>query len=175
MRRPLTIRLVSPTFPRRLLDSAAIDAADAQAIVDAARAFKRSAAMPSSLRGKNIALLCVRTDGECVRRFDTAASALGARVSRINATPAWLQDNPPLGAPTARLLENLYDAVDCEDLPAGFAQRLQAQLGVPVFDGLARDDHPVFGLLPRMADPQHVPDDNDRRALLQATLVSVLS
>jgi ornithine carbamoyltransferase len=167
---------VSPTFSRRLLDSAAINAADAQTLVDAARAFKRSAATPPPrLRGKNIALFCVRADADCVRRFDAAASALGARVAHINASPAWLRDDPPLGAPTARLLENLYDAVDCEELPAGFAQRLQAQLGVPVFDGLARDDHPVFGLLPRLADPRHAPDDDDRCALLQATLVSVLS
>lgn len=167
---------MSPTFSRRLLDSAAIDAADAQALVDAARAFKRSADVPPPrLRGKNIALFCVSADADCVRRFDAAASALGARVAHINASPAWLRDDPPLGAPTARLLENLYDAVDCEELPAGFAQRLQAQLGVPVFDGLACDNHPVFGLLPRLADPPHAPDDNDRRALLQATLVSALS
>jgi ornithine carbamoyltransferase len=169
------MRAVSPTFPRRLLDSAAIDAVDAQALIDAARALKRSAATPPRLRGKNIALFCVRADADGVRRFDAAASALGARVAHINASPAWLRDDPPLGAPTARLLENLYDAVDCEDLPAGFAQRLQAQLGVPVFDGLARDDHPVFGLLPRLADAQHTPDDGDRRALLQATLVGALS
>ena len=167
---------MSPTFSRRLLDSAAIDAADAQALIDTARALKRGAvAGPLGLRGKNIALLCARADGEGVRRFDAAAAALGARVSHINATPAWLRDDPPMGPPTARLLENLYDAVDCEELPAGFALRLQAQLGVPVFDGLARDDHPVFALLPRVAERDQAPGDDDRRALLQATLMSSLS
>ena len=171
---------MSPTFSRRLLDSAAIDDADAQSLIDTARALKRGAtAQPSMessrLRGKNIALLCARADGEWVRRFDAAAAALGARVSHINATPAWLRDDPPMGAPTARLLENLYDAVDCEELPAGFAQRLQAQLGVPVFDGLARDDHPVFALLPRVALRGAAPDEDDRRALLQALLVRSLS
>ncbi len=168
---------MSPTFSRRLLDSASIDAADAQALVDTARALKRGAAAepPPRLRGKNIALLCGRDDGDCVRRFDAAASALGARVSHINATPTWLRDEPPMGEPTARLLENLYDAVDCEELPAGFAQRLQAQLGVPVFDGLARDDHPVLALLARVAERDAPPGDDDRRALLQATLVRSLS
>ncbi len=166
---------MSPTFQRRLLESAAIDAADAKALVEAARALKRSAAESLlRLRGKNIALLCARTDGECARRFDASVSALGARVAHISATPAWLRDDPPMGAPTARLLEHLYDAVDCEELPAGFAQRLQAQLGVPVFDGLARDDHPVFSLLQDVAE-RGVPADEDRRALLQATLVSSLS
>lgn len=170
------MRSVSPTFTRRLLDSAAIDAADAQVLVDTARALKRGAgAETPRLRGKNIALLCAHVEGNDVRRFDAAASALGARVSHINATPAWLRDDPPMGAPTARLLENLYDAVDCEELPAGFAQRLQAQLGVPVFDGLARDTHAVFGLLPRVALRGAAPDEDDRRALLQALLVRSLS
>jgi ornithine carbamoyltransferase len=167
---------VSPTFSRRLLDSAAIDAADAQELIDTARALKRGAAAgPLGLRGKNIALLCPHAEGESVRRFDAAASALGVRVSHINATPAWLRDDPPMGLPTARLLENLYDAVDCEELPAGFAQRLQAQLGVPVFDGLARDTHAVFGLLPRVVERGAAPGEDDRRALLQATLVRSLS
>jgi ornithine carbamoyltransferase len=170
------MRAVSPTFSRRLLDSAAIDAADAQALIDTARALKRDAASQTPrLRGKNIALLCAHVEGEDVRRFDAAASALGARVSHINATPAWLRDDPPMGPPTARLLENLYDAVDCEELPAGFAQRLQAQLGVPVFDGLARDDHPLFALLPRVPLRDQTPDDDDRRALLQAALVGALA
>ena len=109
------------------------------------------------------------------RRFDAAASALGARVAHITPAPNWLQSDVPLSPETARLLENLYDAVDCEELPAGFAQRLQAQLGVPVFDGLARDDHPVFALLPRVAERDQTPGDDDRRALLQATLMSSLS
>jgi ornithine carbamoyltransferase len=159
------MRPVSPTFQRRLLDSAVIDAADARSLVESARALRHGAAdAPTRLRGKNIALLCTHTDGVLARRFDAAAAALGARVAHV-----------PLSPETARLLENLYDAVDCEELPAGFAQRLQAQLGVPVFDGLARDDHPVFALLPRVADQDQTPDDDDRRALLQATLMSSLS
>ncbi len=170
------MRPVSPTFQRRLLDSAVIDAADARTLVESARALRHGAAdAPTRLRGKNIALLCTHTDGAFARRFDAAAAALGARVAHITPAPNWLQSDVPLSPETARLLENLYDAVDCEELPAGFAQRLQAQLGVPVFDGLARDDHPVFALLPRVAERDQTPGDDDRRALLQATLMSSLS
>lgn len=170
------MRPVSPTFQRRLLDLAAIDAADARSLVDTARALRRGAGnAPTRLRGKNIALLCTHTDGELARRFDAAASALGARVAHIMPAPSWLHSEAPLGPETARLLEHLYDAVDCEELPAGFAQRLQAQLGVPVFDGLARDDHPVFALLPRVADQDQAPVDDDRRALVQAALVGALT
>jgi ornithine carbamoyltransferase len=166
---------VSPTFHRRLLGSPAIEPADAHALVEAARAIKRqSVGTPNRLRGKNIALLCALPECDSARRFDAAASALGARVARIDPAPAWLDEQTALGADTARLLENLYDAVDCEELPPGFARRLQAQLGVPVYDGLAREDHPIFRLLPDVAGSGHTPDDADRRALLQATLVNTL-
>ncbi len=135
-------------------------------------------AQPMRRRGcaaRTLRCCAPHTDGAFARRFDAAASALGARVAHITPAPNWLQSDVPLSPETARLLENLYDAVDCEELPAGFAQRLQAQLGVPVFDGLARDDHPVFALLPRVAERDQTPGDDDRRALLQATLMSSLS
>jgi hypothetical protein len=62
------MRPVRPTFQRRLLDSAAIDAADARTLVESARALRRGAPdAPTRLRGKNIALLCAHTDGECAR------------------------------------------------------------------------------------------------------------
>jgi ornithine carbamoyltransferase len=170
-----TIRPVSPTFQRRLLGAPAIEPADAQALVASARAIKRRPdGMLTRLRGKNIALLCARPECDCALRFDAAASALGARVARIEPAPAWLGDGAALGADTARLLESLYDAVDCEEVPPGFARRLQAQLGVPVYDGLARVDHPIFRLLPDVAGAGRAPDDDDRRALLQATLVETL-
>jgi ornithine carbamoyltransferase len=166
---------VSPTFHRHLLGTGAIGAADARVLVDAARAFKRHATdPPQRLRGKNIALLCGEPVRDCARRFDAAASALGARVAHIEPAAAWLRDDPPIGEQTARLLESLYDAVDCEDLPVEFARRLQAQLSVPVYDGLAREDHPLFGLLSRVAEGSQPPGEDDRRALLQAALVGTL-
>jgi ornithine carbamoyltransferase len=172
------MRTVSPTLHRRLLDLAAIDAADAHDLVALARSFKLDAAAARSrLRGKNIALLCPRrADAEAgARRFDLAASALGARVAHVDPAPSWLQPEASIGAQAARLFESLYDAVDCEALPHGFAQRLQAELGLPVYDGLAGDDHPLFGLLPQVADDAAAPREEDRRALLQAALVGSLT
>lgn len=168
---------VSPTFHRLLLESAAIDAADARALVDLARALKRfdnKERAPARLRGKNIALLSTHAGGQGARRFDAAATALGARVAHVEPAPAWLETDAPIGAQAARLFESLYDAVDCEALPPGFAQRLQAQLALPVYDGLASDEHPIFRLLPQVADDARTPRDEDRRALLQAALVSSL-
>lgn len=169
---------MSPTFHRRLLSSSPIDALDARALVATARALRRShASAPSTaapLRGKNIALMSGVPDCECARDFDEAASELGARVARIEPEVDWLREDSHVGLDAARLLEHLYDAVGCEEVPSGFAQRLQDDISVPVYDGLARGDHPLFSLLPEVADPGSPPGPEERRALLQAVLVRTL-
>lgn len=169
---------MSPTFHRRLLTSLSLDDADGRALVNTARALKRglgsapSAAMP--LRGKNIALMCAQPDCDCARDFDEAATGLGARVARIEPEADWLRADAHVGRDAARLLEHLYDAVGCEEVPPGFAQRLQEDVAVPVYDSLARGDHPLFKLLPEVADPGTTPGRAERRALLQAVLVQTL-
>jgi acyl-homoserine lactone acylase PvdQ len=96
-------------------------------------------------------------------------------VAHVEPTPAWLHQSAPIDLQAARLFETLYDAAACEDLPHDFALRLQPLLAMPVYDGLARDDHPLFGLLPHLADDaQAPPRDEDRQALLQAALVGSL-
>jgi hypothetical protein len=165
---------VNPNFSRRLLSSAAIDAADAKALVDLARAIKRSGAT-ARLRGRNIALISASGGSTEARRFDALASALGARVAHLAPEPTWVDGNVPIDEQAVRLFERLYDAVDCEELPRAFVQRLAEQLELPVYEGLARDDHPVLELLPRVADDAGTPDEQDRCALRQAALVSCLT
>jgi ornithine carbamoyltransferase len=166
---------VSPIFHRRLLAASPIDAADARALVATARALKRHSAAAMPLRGKNIALMCALPGCDCARDFDEAATGLGARVARIEPEADWLRADAHVGRDAARLLEHLYDAVGCEEVPPGFAQRLQEDVAVPVYDSLARGDHPVFKLLPEVADPGAAPGPEDRRALLQAVLVRTLT
>jgi ornithine carbamoyltransferase len=146
---------VNAPLHRQLLSLAPLDMAAADALLAAARGLQRAEGAP--LLGKNIALMCGQAATDSGRAFSEAATRLGARVARID--PA----QPDAGR--ARLIEHLYDAVDCEALPPGFAQELQERLAVPVFDGLARADHPMFALLD---------DTLDRRVLVQAALVSTL-
>lgn len=155
---------MKPSFSHRRLSPDALSAADAHALLLTAKALKqasRAGGEPLLLKGKNIALLCDKADCDCAAAFDAAATQLGARVSRIHAE-AML---PP---ETARILGHLYDAVDCEHVPHEIVSRLQQQVGVPVYQGLGRDDHPMFDLL--------APTDgaDERRYLLQALLVSTM-
>ena len=167
---------MSSTLHQRLLATATLEAADAHMLLERARALRRAAKSGGGvrpLRGKHIALLCARPDGANAREFDTAARELGARVSRVESGADWARDDAAPEA--AHLLARLYDAIGCEDVPAGLASRLEQRVGLPVFDGLASDAHPVAQLVPRFAADAAHPDPLDRRFLLQAVLVEALA
>jgi ornithine carbamoyltransferase len=158
-------RAVNVLLHRQLLALAPLDAIGQGALLSAARSLRGAGEGPAPLAGKNIALMCSAPAQAAAEAFLDAATRLGARVAQIE--PA----QP--GADMARLIEHLYDAVDCEALPPGFALELQERLAVPVFDGLARDDHPMFALL-LSSSPGGDDAAIDRRTLRQAALVSTL-
>jgi ornithine carbamoyltransferase len=157
-------RAVNVLLHRQLLSLAPLDAIGQGALLSAARSLRGAGEGPAPLAGKNIALMCRAPAHAAAEAFLDAATRLGARVAQIE--PA----QP--GADMARLIEHLYDAVDCEALPPGFALELQERLSVPVFDGLAREDHPMFALL--LSSPGGDDAAIDRRVLRQAALVSTL-
>jgi ornithine carbamoyltransferase len=167
---------VNAPLHRHLLFQAPLEGPTARELLAAARSLREVACapLPAPLRGKNIAVIGGAAATPIDEDFAAAATGLGARVARIEPQISWLNGEADPGADTARLLDHLYDAVDCEALPPGFASRLQEQLDVPVYEGLARSDHPIFGLLPALATQGLPPDAKDRRALLQAALVSTL-
>lgn len=103
----------------------------AASLAQAARAGR--AAQP--LRGKNLAVLC--EDGDCpgFGPFCDAATALGARVTRIRPSEALATVRAPSDAMSA-LLGRLYDAIDCHGLEAEVIAHLARCTGRPVFDAL---------------------------------------
>ena len=161
---------------RHLLFQAPLEDPTARELLAAARSLREVACAPTPapLRGKNIAVIGGGGATPLDEDFAAAAAGLGARVARIEPEISWLKGEADPGAATARLLDHLYDAVDCEALPPGFALRLQEKLDVPVYEGLARADHPIFRLLPALAPQGATPNATDRRALLQEALVSTL-
>ncbi len=171
---------MNTSLHRHLLTLAPLDELTARALLSVARSLRLAVGATAPLRGKNIALMDGGGGGSGAGANDAghllidAATRLGARVARIEPAPAWLRGEAQPGADTARLLQHLYDAVDCEALPAGFAAQLQSLLEVPVYDSLAREDHPIFALLAELAPPGRAPDAADRCALVQAALVSTL-
>lgn len=164
----------------RLLAPAPLTASESKALVGTAQALRRAAqaGLPQLLlRGKHIALLCDLDNCEPAELFTTAATGLGARVSRVRPDAALLDDGAANvgAAATARMLGKLYDAVECDHMPADAARRLQREVGVPVFNGLGREDHPLADLLPAL-DGHGTPAEHaqDRIYLMQALLVNTI-
>jgi ornithine carbamoyltransferase len=150
-----------------------LSAADARAVIDIARRLRdaEAAGAPQALlKGKHLALLC--PDAACVaaQHFADAATGLGARVSRLD--PETLKI---AGEPTARdavaLLARLYDAVECDHVNEGLAERLRRTTGLLVFDGIADDSHPLM----QLAVQAGAPEPDERRRLVQALLVHRLA
>ncbi|WP_374675648.1 ornithine carbamoyltransferase [Ideonella sp.] len=112
--------------------------ADRQHLVASAAALMRQAReglATHPLQGRNLGLVCEDEHSEAAMRFEQAATALGAHVVRIRPSVAGLDDADALPQ-TARVLGRLYDAIECQGLPAATVAQIRRHAGVPVYDGL---------------------------------------
>jgi len=124
------------------------------------------------MSGKRLALLSPEKADEGANAFVQAATALGAHVSFVQ---------PGLDArssasqvdETARMLGQLYDAVECQHLPASLVRRIARSAGIPVFAGLATAEHPTTALAAEL--DEDAPLTDRRRRILQAALLMSVS
>lgn len=128
-------------------------------------------APPMALRGKQLGALCALHDDASLALFRRAAQALGAHVAVMPASlsPA---STPQEVLHTARLLGRLYDAVECQGLPATLVQQIGLHAGIPVYDGIATPAHPSAALAERLGSGD-TPGDA-RHFVLQAVLIDSL-
>ena len=124
------------------------------------------------LRGKNLGLLCEADDDGDAALFRRAAVELGAHVAHIRPSLSELS-TPQEVQHTARMLGRLYDAVECQGMAPALVQQVGNDAGVPVYDGIASQDHPTARLA-ALLDGDAAPADN-RRFVLQAVLLSTLA
>ena len=122
-----------------------------------------------SLRGKNIALL-VHRPGPAADLFILAVEQLGAQASRVGADMLAADEEHELQR-VARILDRLYDAVECQGVPTARVRQLSELATMPVFDGVACDDHPTARLAEQLDDCSRA---DARRWILQATLLLTL-
>lgn len=86
------------------------------------------------LCGRRLAMVCAAEDAPPAMRFRSAAERLGAQVVPLPAD-GLLEGNGGLAA-LVMVLGQLYDGVECQDLPASTVRLLAERATVPVFDGL---------------------------------------
>ncbi|HSV61145.1 MAG TPA: hypothetical protein VLJ19_19820 [Variovorax sp.] len=106
------------------------------------------------LRGKNLALLMACPPGPESALLQAAAAQLGARVALVRYThraDAQARDIETL----ASALGRMYDAIDCESLPAPVPQGISRCAGVPVTEALGSEHHRVCALADLMTLYEH--------------------
>lgn len=139
-----------------------------------AKALKQAAESGTSkllLRGKNIGLLCEAQDSKDAWDFHRAADALGAHVAHIRPSLALL--TPQDVRHTAKMLGRLYDAVECQGLDSDLIAQLEADAGVPVFDGLASSGNTASRLVELLGGDDSLQDK--RHYVLQALLLGTMA
>jgi len=144
---------------------------DPATVLTTARDLHRAAAaraLPPLLAGKHLCMLGAVADGGDADAFGDAARELGAQVTALNPDRLALR-TPAEVARCARLLGRLYDAVECQGVPPGLVGELQEAADIPVYGGLAGDDH-VSAVLADNLDID-APAATRRRRVLQAMLV----
>jgi ornithine carbamoyltransferase len=68
------------------------------------------------------------------------------------------------------MLGRLYDAVECQGLPADLVRQVGDEAGVPVYDGVASKRHPTASLAESLGGTRSLAEN--RQLVLQAALVS---
>jgi ornithine carbamoyltransferase len=163
---------MNPKSLSPLVIAEALSPSDRAAPVASARALQQAAqagAVPKALDGKNIGLLCEAPRDAEARLFEHAAGELGARVARIS--PGLSASSPREEIRrTARLLGQLYDAIECQGSAPELVAQLRAEAGVPVFDGVAEARHPTAAWAADLGGT-----DDARRLLLQALLIAIVA
>jgi len=167
---------LAPMCPRPRQGATSADfsgSQDAAALVLQARAIAGAGdAARRLMSGKKLALLSPSQGDDSASEFVQAASALGAHVSLVQpgldafSSTRQVED-------TARMLGQLYDAVECQHLPASLVRCLARSAGIPVFAGLAMAGHPTAALADELGGAAPLPER--RRCILQAALLMAVS
>lgn len=149
---------------------------DVAALLAAAQALQQAAqqgAVQPLLRGKKFGLLCAAygSGDDDAALFCRAAVELGAQVAHIR-PGLWQHSAAQQLHESARLLARLYDAVECQGMPAAVVQGLRVHADVPVYDGLASPRHPTARVAELL---DHLASSLDRRRfVVQAVMLSSL-
>src|SRR5690606_28143835 len=123
---------------------------------------------PRMLRGKNLGLLWEIRSDEAQVLFRSAAEELGAHVATMQSSVS-LESAPQELQHTARMLGRLYEAVECQGLDPALVQQIGQHAGIPVFEGVAMEGHPVDQLAALLGGTTSLADN--KRFLVQALLL----
>src|SRR5581483_3495457 len=94
------------------------------------------------LSGKNLALIFEKTSTRTRSAFEVAAYDQGAHVTYLDPSGSQLGHKESI-ADTAQVLGRLYDAIEFRGSAHSDIEELASHAGVPVYNGLTDDWHPI--------------------------------
>jgi ornithine carbamoyltransferase len=133
--------------PRQRRSSDQLSSADLHALLEGAAEVERAKQREpgwAPLRGRHVAVLAPQGH-DAALRLQRAVHELGGSVTLLDASD-WHSSASARVADAARMLGRLYDAVDCYEQSPALLEQIEAHCEVPVFDGLARSEHPLAAL-----------------------------
>ncbi len=136
----------------------------------------RNGTLGTMLRGRKLALLAECDDEPDTQLYVRAATEMGAQVAHLRSglsTASPVQEVQT----TARMLGQLYDALECQGLDLDLAQQIALHAGVPVFYGLASEQHCTASLVTQLMELSgpDMADGEARLRLVQAVLLGALT
>lgn len=154
---------VLPTSPfvplRRLASGEQLTQAeilDVLAVTTRLKAQRRAGVADKPLLGRNLALLLDAPPRRGRSALHRAALDLGVRVAEVRFGDPAIFAQDDLRA-LARMLGRMYDAIDCGAMALPLVRQIEKNAGVPVYDGLDRDQHPARALADAMTLYEHCP------------------
>lgn len=130
----LTLKDFTPNEIRYLLDLAAD-----------LKSKKRAGIHGNLLAGKNIVLLFEKTSTRTRCAFEVAAYDEGAHVTFLDSKSSQMGKKETM-ADTAKVLGRFFDGIEYRGYDQAVVERLAANAGVPVWNGLTDIDHPTQSL-----------------------------
>lgn len=112
------------------------------------------------LRGKNIGLICARTSPHTRCAFEVAAYDQGAHVTLLDPTNSQLGHEESV-EDTSCVLGRLYDGIAYHGFGQEVVETLARYSGVPVWNGLTGEWHPMQTLCDALTMREHAPPKHD--------------
>jgi len=148
---------------------------EANTLLARARVLKLAAqsgvSIEPRLKGKNLGLLCESLDSADAALFRSAASELGAHVAHVRPSLTTASASQVV-THTAQVLGLLYDAVECQGMAPALVRGIGEAAGVPVYDGIATQRHPMAHLAEQLDGG--LSSSENRRYVLQAALLDAI-
>ncbi|MCQ2959318.1 MAG: ornithine carbamoyltransferase [Bacteroidales bacterium] len=118
------------------------------------KADKKNGVEKQTMKGKNIALIFEKTSTRTRCSFEVAAADQGAHTTYLGPTGSQIGVKESM-KDTARVLGQIYDAIEYRGYEQSIVEELAKYSGVPVWNGLTNEFHPTQILADFMTMEEH--------------------